>query len=50
MIPPLTQAKQAGIKLCSSAPTTDNGAELAESEIASDNLEGGREAARTWPS
>jgi len=47
MIPPLTQAKQAGIKLVFVDTTTENGAELAESEIASDNLEGGREAART---
>jgi len=47
MIPPLTQAKQAGIKLVFVDTTTENGAELAESEIASDNEEGGREAART---
>jgi ribose transport system substrate-binding protein len=47
MIPPLTQAKAAGIKLVFVDTTTENGAELAESEIASDNLEGGREAART---
>jgi ribose transport system substrate-binding protein len=47
MIPPLTQAKQAGIKLIFVDTTTENGAELAESEIASDNEEGGREAART---
>ncbi len=47
MIPPLTVAKQAGIKLVFVDTTTENGAELAESEIASDNLEGGREAART---
>ena len=47
MIPPLTQAKDAGIKLIFVDTTTENGAELAESEIASDNLEGGREAART---
>jgi ribose transport system substrate-binding protein len=46
MIPPLTQAKAAGIKLVFVDTTTENGAELAESEIASDNLEGGREAAR----
>jgi ribose transport system substrate-binding protein len=46
MIPPLTQAKDAGIKLVFVDTTTENGAELAESEIASDNLEGGREAAR----
>jgi ribose transport system substrate-binding protein len=46
MIPPLTVAKQAGIKLVFVDTTTENGAELAESEIASDNLEGGREAAR----
>jgi ribose transport system substrate-binding protein len=47
MIPPLTQAKAAGIKLIFVDTTTENGAELAESEIASDNEEGGREAART---
>ena len=47
MIPPLTQAKAAGIKLVFVDTTTENGAELAESEIASDNEEGGREAART---
>jgi ribose transport system substrate-binding protein len=47
MIPSLTQAKQAGIKLVFVDTTTENGAELAESEIASDNEEGGREAART---
>jgi ribose transport system substrate-binding protein len=47
MIPPLTVAKQAGIKLIFVDTTTENGAELAESEIASDNEEGGREAART---
>ncbi|HEX8135182.1 MAG TPA: ABC transporter substrate-binding protein, partial [Actinomycetes bacterium] len=47
MIPPLTIAKQAGIKLIFVDTTTENGAELAESEIASDNEEGGREAART---
>jgi ribose transport system substrate-binding protein len=47
MIPPLTQAKQAGIKLVFVDTTTENSAELAESEIASDNEEGGREAART---
>jgi ribose transport system substrate-binding protein len=47
MIPPLTQAKAAGIKLVFVDTTTDNGAELAESEIASDNEEGGREAARS---
>ena len=47
MIPSLTQAKAAGIKLVFVDTTTENGAELAESEIASDNLEGGREAART---
>jgi ribose transport system substrate-binding protein len=47
MIPPLTQAKAAGIKLIFVDTTTVNGAELAESEIASDNEEGGREAART---
>jgi ribose transport system substrate-binding protein len=47
MIPPLTQAKQVGIKLVFVDTTTENGAELAESEIASDNEEGGREAART---
>jgi ribose transport system substrate-binding protein len=47
MIPPLTIAKQAGIKLVFVDTTTENGAELAESEIASDNEEGGREAART---
>jgi ribose transport system substrate-binding protein len=47
MIPPLTQAKQAGIKLVFVDTTTVNGPELAESEIASDNEEGGREAART---
>jgi ribose transport system substrate-binding protein len=47
MIPPLTQAKAAGIKLVFVDTTTVNGAELAESEIASDNEEGGREAART---
>jgi ribose transport system substrate-binding protein len=47
MIPSLTQAKDAGIKLIFVDTTTENGAELAESEIASDNLEGGREAART---
>jgi ribose transport system substrate-binding protein len=46
MIPPLTQAKAAGIKLVFVDTTTENGAELAESEIASDNEEGGREAAR----
>jgi ribose transport system substrate-binding protein len=46
MIPPLTQAKAAGIKLIFVDTTTENGAELAESEIASDNEEGGREAAR----
>jgi ribose transport system substrate-binding protein len=46
MIPPLTEAKDAGIKLVFVDTTTENGAELAESEIASDNLEGGREAAR----
>ena len=50
MIPPLTQAKAAGIKLVFVDTTTENGAELAESEIASDNEEGGREAARPWPS
>ena len=44
MIPPLTQAKAAGIKLVFVDTTTENGAELAESEIASDNEEGGREA------
>ena len=42
MIPPLTQAKAAGIKLVFVDTTTENGAELAESEIASDNEEGGR--------
>jgi ribose transport system substrate-binding protein len=47
MIPSLTVAKQAGIKLVFVDTTTENGAELAESEIASDNEEGGREAART---
>jgi ribose transport system substrate-binding protein len=47
MIPPLTQAKAAGIKLVFVDTTTENGAELAESEIASDNEEGGREAARS---
>jgi ribose transport system substrate-binding protein len=47
MIPPLTEAKAAGIKLIFVDTTTENGAELAESEIASDNEEGGREAART---
>jgi ribose transport system substrate-binding protein len=47
MIPPLTQAKAAGIKLIFVDTTTENGAELAESEIASDNEEGGREAARS---
>jgi ribose transport system substrate-binding protein len=47
MIPPLTEAKAAGIKLVFVDTTTENGAELAESEIASDNEEGGREAART---
>src|SRR5215207_11178225 len=47
MIPPLTQAKAAGIKLVFVDTTTENGAELAESEIASDNEEGGRDAART---
>ena len=47
MIPPLTQAKAAGIKLVFVDTTTENGAQLAESEIASDNEEGGREAART---
>jgi ribose transport system substrate-binding protein len=47
MIPSLTQAKAAGIKLVFVDTTTENGAELAESEIASDNEEGGREAART---
>ena len=47
MIPPLNQAKTAGIKLVFVDTTTENGAELAESEIASDNEEGGREAART---
>jgi ribose transport system substrate-binding protein len=47
MIPPLTQAKAAGIKLVFVDTTTENSAELAESEIASDNEEGGREAART---
>jgi ribose transport system substrate-binding protein len=46
MIPSLTVAKQAGIKLVFVDTTTENGAELAESEIASDNEEGGREAAR----
>jgi ribose transport system substrate-binding protein len=46
MIPPLTEAKAAGIKLVFVDTTTENGAELAESEIASDNEEGGREAAR----
>src|SRR5215216_5067087 len=46
MIPPLTQAKAAGIKLVFVDTTTENGAELAESEIASDNEEGGRAAAR----
>jgi ribose transport system substrate-binding protein len=46
MIPPLTEAKAAGIKLVFVDTTTENGGELAESEIASDNLEGGREAAR----
>src|SRR5829696_8232190 len=46
MIPPLTQAKAAGIKLIFVDTTTENSAELAESEIASDNEEGGREAAR----
>jgi ribose transport system substrate-binding protein len=46
MIPSLTQAKAAGIKLVFVDTTTENGAELAESEIASDNEEGGREAAR----
>ena len=50
MIPPLTQAKAAGIKLVFVDTTTENGAELAESEIASDNEEGGREAAGAWPS
>ena len=47
MIPSLTEAKAAGIKLIFVDTTTENGAELAESEIASDNEEGGREAART---
>jgi ribose transport system substrate-binding protein len=47
MIPPLTQAKAAGIKLVFVDTTTENGPELAESEIASDNEEGGREAARS---
>ena len=47
MIPPLTEAKAAGIKLVFVDTTTENGAELAESEIASDNEEGGREAARS---
>ena len=47
MIPSLTQAKAAGIKLVFVDTTTENGAELAESEIASDNEEGGREAARS---
>ena len=40
MIPPLTQAKAAGIKLVFVDTTTENGAELAESEIASDNAFG----------
>ena len=47
MIPPLTQAKQAGIKLVFVDTTTENADQLAESQIASDNEEGGREAART---
>src|SRR4029453_6916340 len=47
MIPPLTEAKAAGIKLVFVDTTTENGAERAESEIASDNEEGGREAARS---
>jgi ribose transport system substrate-binding protein len=47
MIPPLTQAKAAGIKLVFVDTTTENAGELAESQIASDNEEGGREAART---
>jgi ribose transport system substrate-binding protein len=47
MIPPLTQAKAAGIKLVFVDTTTENAEQLAESQIASDNEEGGREAART---
>jgi ribose transport system substrate-binding protein len=47
MIPPLTQAKDAGIKLVFVDTTTENAEQLAESQIASDNEEGGREAART---
>jgi ribose transport system substrate-binding protein len=47
MIPPLTQAKDAGIKLVFVDTTTENADQLAESQIASDNEEGGREAART---
>jgi ribose transport system substrate-binding protein len=47
MIPPLTQAKQAGIKLVFVDTTTDNADQLAVSQIASNNEEGGREAART---